>query len=273
MPERDPHIAVREGENALRDLITLVMQEKYGDDWLKHSGLTHERLDRLPVARDTERKRRPLQTPEERLIYYAELPDLGTIIHKNWELFKPVLGDRKEFDVNFERLDDLRNPEAHNRDLWPYEIDLVFGISGTFRQALAGARSQSDNSDKYYPRFERVTDSLGHAVSYPQMSLNTGKSVKAGDRINYQLSAWDPSGEQPEFRIWIHGVRTRMVVDWTSADTVTVEFDEDLINRVIRVEIQMRGKRTRDVNGNADGLADFYYNGIPNQLVSARAKL
>jgi hypothetical protein len=198
---RDPHEAIREGENALRALIEDRLQKAFDASWLEKSGLTPERLKRLEDRKVEEQKRRPLQEAEQRPLYYADVTDLRTIIESHWGLIKPVLGDKKETEVFLDKLEDLRNPDSHQRSLWPYEVDLVYGISGHFRQALAVSRSEADELDTYYPRFERVVDSFGNVISHPETSTFFDHRVRPGTSITYQVEAWNPDIEPLSFRL------------------------------------------------------------------------
>jgi hypothetical protein len=258
----DPHEAIREAENALRDLIAEILEPLLGADWLQQSGLTPERLATLAQRKVAEEKARPLQTPEERLLYYSDLPDLQKIIDKHWERFKPVLGDRQETDVFLNKLNELRNPDAHQRGLWPYEQQLVFGISGHFRQAVAFSRKQVDDLNKYYPRFERVTDSFGFTVS--DGGVSTDRPVRAGDELTYRISAWNPEPEHPlELKAGV-GVGQENGTGWSASDTLMVRLRPQDIERNLYIFIALRGDRTKRLRPNsADQMVWFIYTGIP----------
>ena len=118
---RDPHEAIREAENALRNLIAEILESTLGARWLEESGIVTERLELLRKRKEEEEKRRPLQRPDERLLYYADLSDLRKVIEKHWDQFQPILRDKREFEVFFDKLEDFRNPDAHQRGLWPYD--------------------------------------------------------------------------------------------------------------------------------------------------------
>jgi hypothetical protein len=196
------------------------------------------------------------------LLYYSDLYDLQTIIDKHWERFKPVLGDRRETDVFLNKLNDLRNPDAHQRGLWPFEQQLVLGISGHFRQAVAVSRKQV-GLDKYYPRFERVTDNFGFTLS--SGGISTEQPVKAGQELTYRISAWNPDPEQPlEFSAAV-GVTNKNETGWTMSDTLTVRLRPEDIERQVMVLIIVRGSRTKLLRPYAgDQLVTFSYVGIPD---------
>jgi hypothetical protein len=182
-------------ENVLRDLIETVLSAALGLDWLEKSGLTAERLDGMRGRLAAETASRPGGTVEQRLIYYSDLPDLKTIIDKNWERFKPCLGEKKACDVNLDRLADFRIAEMHGRPLLPFELSLTAGISGEIRNRVAIFRSEMGPSREYFPRIEYVRDSFGN-VRRGHGSAPEGSAVRLilhpGDEIVFDCHAWDP---------------------------------------------------------------------------------
>ena len=263
--ERDPHEAIRQAENALRDLIEETLSKAFATDWLLASGLSPERIVRLRERKGEEQKRRPLQKPEERLLYYADLTDLITIVGKQWPHLSPFLLDKKETEVYLARLEDLRNPDAHQRGLFPYEVDLVFGISGHFRQALALMRSAVDTLDKYYPRFESIVDNFGHAAKHPDIFMTrTETAIRAGDILVFKVSAWSPDDELLEFKVGFGYPAFKDVLPWTTDTTLTVVVAEEHIDRSVYYAIHVRGKRKKENNPHgADDVGWFNYIGIP----------
>lgn len=268
--KRDPHEAISQAENALRDLIEETLFKAFGADRLFASGMSNERIARLGERKEEEQKRRPLQKPEERLLYYADLTDLITIVGKQWPHLSHFLLDKKETEVYLGRLEDLRNPDAHQRGLFPYEVDLVFGISGHFRQALALMRSEVDTLDKYYPRFEQIVDNFGHVAKHPTPMISTGRAIRAGDTLVFKVSAWSPDTEPLEFRVG-RGFPAFELEPWTTDTTLTVLVKEEHIEREVSYSIQLRGKRTRerdssksDAVSKADAAVWFSYVGIPH---------
>jgi len=186
---------ITSAENVLRDLVESILGAALGSDWLEGSGLTAERLDRMRGRLATETSSRPGGAVEQRLIYYSDLPDLKTIIDKNWERFKPCLGDKKACDVNLDRLDDFRTAEMHGRQLLPFELDLTAGISGEIRNKVTIFRSERGPSREYFPRIEYVRDSFGnvrHGHGGAFEDAETGLIFHPGDEIAFDCHAWDP---------------------------------------------------------------------------------
>src|SRR3990172_13440205 len=124
---------LRDTENALRDFIAYVLQEKLGSGWESNSGVSPERLAKWAERKKIEGKRQDAGAVDERLIYYADFYDLQTILRKHWQYFAVALGDLKTIEVWLGELEKTRDPDAHRRELLPHQKDLILGISGEIR--------------------------------------------------------------------------------------------------------------------------------------------
>ena len=191
--------AINTAENALRDLITLLLRKKHGENWVQECGIPLTRIEQWVKRRDEEPNRRPGGMVEQRLIYYSDFYDLITIIGKNWDAgFKACFGDKKRFDVYASRLEAFRNPDAHARALLPFEQELALGITGEIRQAItmylsAGA---GDEEPEHFPRIEEVRDSFGLRVGGSASGEGAGQispiTLRPGDVVVFNGKAWDP---------------------------------------------------------------------------------
>jgi len=255
---RDPGDAIRDGENALRALIEETLEREFGPAWLDESGLSKERIAQIHARQAEEERRRPLQAPEDRPLFYAEIFDLKTIIDRQWELLRPALLDKKETDVFLEKLEDLRNPDAHQRALWPYEVDLVYGISGHFRQALALSRMGVDDADRYYARFERIVDNLGNSIVYPSLQAFGKQAVHPGTELTYRIEAWNPDPDPLQFsaKVW-----NTTVCPLTTETLLRFVLAPEHIRRHLLVDLYMHRHGSRD---QWDDHAVFVYTGIPS---------
>lgn len=120
-------------ENVLRDFIALTLSQKFGPQWEDRLGVTPDRVEKWRSRRKEEAARLSTGNLETRLLYFADFTDIKTVITKNWELFKDVFGEKREFDVLVSILEVFRNPEAHRRGLLPFQEQLVVGICGEIR--------------------------------------------------------------------------------------------------------------------------------------------
>lgn len=124
----------RQTEKALRQLITRIMEEKYGESWIEalekaKSHLKTAVFDRCRKAQ--ERERRVFgNRASTNLIDYSYPHDLFDIIFAEWETFKEIFGrDRNYWSQREQLLSKIRNPLAHNRDevIASYELQIAEG--------------------------------------------------------------------------------------------------------------------------------------------------
>lgn len=183
----DPSDSLRAIEVALR----LAIRHVLGDDWVNAKGAP----DRPPLEakREEERKRRDGAATSGDLLEYVETYHLTTMIHKNWEEFKQVFGDRQRTLVYFKVLEDVRNSIAHSRDLMEFERDLVSGIAGQVRSQVSMYRASVDGSSNYYPRIEKVTDGFGTPGEEAHYGIPTTR-VDMGDLLTFTGSAFSADG-------------------------------------------------------------------------------
>lgn len=196
-PEPMAQIAVVEQD--LRGLIESILSAEFGrDSWLGMSGLTPERISKMDQVRIAEDRSRPGVTIDVPPLRYAELFDLKTIIDRHWEHFKVVFRDKKKFDVYFERLAQVRNPQAHSRELLPFERSLIEGMTGELRNVITLHRSTMDVSGEFYPIIESVRDSFGNEwVAGPGLgTIYTGIRLVVGQVVQFHCKGWDPQARR-----------------------------------------------------------------------------
>lgn len=101
-------------ERALRDFIETVMQEAFGNDWMKRQ-LPGQMLESW-----IDKKSRAVKAGEveQRLIDYADFTDYRVIIERkdNWRLvFQPIFGRAEDVRESFQRLFPVRIATMHSR--------------------------------------------------------------------------------------------------------------------------------------------------------------
>lgn len=174
----DPSSRLISAENALRDLIRHVLSGEHGADWIDHLGVTDDRLTRWKGRQIEETKRREGRTSSNHdLLDYSDLPDLTSIIRKNWPLFKDSLGSKKTFDVYMDRLEAFRVAVVHSRDLLPFERQILSGVSGEIRNRVTIVLAGSDPDREYFPRLERARDSFGNESTEDHDTIQTGLTL------------------------------------------------------------------------------------------------
>jgi HEPN superfamily Swt1-like protein len=258
--------ALKDTENALRDFIGFILQQKLGTEWIDKSGVSNDRIEIWKKRKKSEEKRQEAGVVEERLIYYADFFDLRTILQKNWQEFAPALGDWKTMDVWLGELEKLRDPEAHRRELLPHQKNLISGISGEIRNRLIRYRSKQETTQDYFPRIESVRDSLGSIWTPEEHTsyLPTKKVLRVGDTLDFVITANDPLGETLEY-----GFDNRRItnIQWQDHGTFSIRITEEDIGRYYTPRFCIRSRRKHHAFTNYDDSVEFYYSVLPDRDV------
>ncbi|SHN26851.1 Swt1 family HEPN domain-containing protein [Actinacidiphila paucisporea] len=134
----DPSEALASCERALRELLTVSLRDKFGDNWLQEV-FTPEDLARLREKQEVETKRRTKRgaaAVSASLITYAEFTQLTRLVDRHWDSLNRALGVKKEITVLLDRIEALRNAVAHSRELLPFEQELMSAIAGEIRNRV-----------------------------------------------------------------------------------------------------------------------------------------
>lgn len=225
----EPTDALHSIETALR----LLIMEVLGDDsWLAAPGAPD--LSRLEEKQSEEFKRRDgIAVVSSRLIDYAETYQLTGLIAKNWESFKPAFADKSRTMAYFSIVEDVRNNIAHNRDLAPFERDLISGIAGQLRSQVSIYRSERSAVARYYPLIETVNDNFGNqGPAHRSKRYSSDKPLmrlEVGDVLTFEGSAFDARGKGCRWLVatgnrgWHHVSRTD-VADIAEGDRVAFQY-------------------------------------------------
>ena len=194
---------LKDAENALRDFIAQRLTKSLGTQWIEFCGVTAERIEKWKERKKIEEKRlSSTGVVDERLIYYADFYDLRTILKCRWaEDFSEVFGKWKQMEVWLDTLEEMRNPEAHRRELLPHQKHLAAGISGEIRTRIVRSRSQEVSPDAFFPRIESARDNHGNVYFGDSKSVSTGIVLHPGDELQFVITASDPYGEMVEYGI------------------------------------------------------------------------
>jgi len=251
---------LRDTENALRDFIAVVLHNKLGDQWVENCGVSDERLKQWKERQAVEKKRQKSGIVEGRLLYYADIYDLRTILKKHWSgEFSDALGEWKTMEVWLKELEKLRDPDAHRRELLPHQKHLIAGISGEIRTRLVRYRSKQETSEDYYPRIESVRDSLGNVFSYGESgSINTEMRLRVGDVIEYIVTATDPMGESLEYSIW-----SEYPHKWQDSNILNLRLTEKHVGKRVLVLVAVKSQRKYHAKRDFDDVVIFNYEVLP----------
>lgn len=255
--------AMKDTENALRDFITEVLSQQYGENWVQKCGVTDDRMKVWQQRKENEHYRHESCAVEERLIYYSDFYDLQTILAKNWQHFASAFGDLKTFRVLLSQLEKFRDPDAHRRELMLHQKHLALGICGEIRNKIIQYRSKQETEKDYYPRIESIRDSLGNVwmpYSNYGVSLFTGLRLRVGDAISFQVAAFDPLGEQLLYKV---EVGHRLYLDWQKESEFDVILASEHVQSRLHVSIDVKSEREYHAHGFYDDTADFVYDLLP----------
>ena len=259
-------------ENVLRDIIESVLSKKHGISWLDKTGLPPEKIESWRGRLAEEPRRRPGGMLEQRLIYYSEFYDLENIINKNWNDFKPCLGDKKKFEVYMSRLSAFRNPDAHSRALLPFEEHLVLGITGEIRQTVTMFLSQGSGGPEveYFPRIEEVKDNFGLRVSdngptFTEHKVGTSTMIlRPKDVVLFEAKAWDPENKSPKWLIYFGAKKSRYELEGLEVKfSWQIEEADVAENSWISIDMTSERNYHRHAAGHDSGLI-LSYKVLPN---------
>ena len=258
---------LRDAENALRDFIAFKLQKSVGDSWVEQCGLPEQRIEKWKERKEIEEKKQAAGVVEERLIYYADFYDLKTILKHRWsEDFSKVFGDWKEMEVWLNTLEDLRNPEAHRRELLPHQKHLAAGIAGEIRTRIVRYRSKDVSVDNYFARIESARDNHGNLFTAGDDAwcVSRGTVLHPGDDLEFVITASDPYDQKLEYGLGVRGS-----LRWQDTNEFALKVTADDIRRDFMVRLYIRSERDYHAHGSGEYRHDdsvlFFYTVLPNK--------
>ncbi|MGB2990758.1 MAG: Swt1 family HEPN domain-containing protein [Candidatus Zixiibacteriota bacterium] len=257
---------LRDAENALRDFIAFKLQKSIGDSWIERCGVSPARIEKWKERKEIEEKKQVAGVVEERLIYYADFYDLTTILKHRWpEDFSEVFGKWKEMEVWLSTLEDLRNPEAHRRELLPHQKQLAAGIAGDIRTRIVRYRSKDVGVDNYFARIESARDNHGNLFTAGESgSVNTGIVLHPGEDLEFIITASDPYGQKLQY-----GLLAGSGLRWQDSNEFALKITADHIGREFTVIFYIRSERDyhahRFGQWGCDDFVVFTYTVLPSR--------
>ncbi len=259
--------ALRDIENALRDLIAGVLSAEVGSDWVSQCGASEERIRKWKERKEEEEKRLKGSAIEQKLIYYADFYDLRPILKKHWDKFSPSLGEFKRIDVFLEELERLRVPDAHRRQLLPHQIQLALGISGELRAGILRYRSKHEKYEDSFPRIEGIADNLGNITDGTRVfgvlrkTSDAQVAVRPGDQVVFTIKAVDPEGQPLLYGIRILG--RGLATQWQQSNVLTWDVITEDIAKDRWVELFIRSHRQFHAHEDIDDEVAIRYAVLP----------
>ena len=247
-------------ENSLRRIVERIGIDKYGASWLQNLGVKEKTIRAWEKSREREQHRRSGGLAEDRLIYFSDFFDIETIIRDNWVLFEPVFLDQDQTLVYLSKLRELRNPDAHRRELTESEKALVTGIAGELRTRITRYLSQRDTPDEFFPRIDAMKDSLGNSHGKGPRPV-----IRVGDVIEFIVEGWDPEGAQLEYEWSVSPGDEMSRQDWSPNERFLWEVRPVHIANPTWVNVNMRGPRQPHAEGQRDAGWSIAYTVLPER--------
>lgn len=257
--------ALKDVENSVRNIISYQLNKQFGVDWIMKSGVSEDRLQSWKVRQLEELKR--IGTMDDRLIYYSDFYDLINILKKHWgTCFSTVFGKQNRFEALWEILETFRNPEAHRRELLPYQRNLILGISGKIRTEITSFFSRMETGESYFPRLEAVYDNLGNSWTYgtderDHKVIFTKMVLRPGDILQFTATAFDPLGEPLLYYFITSYLKDD---DWTADSYKTIDVTKDHIRSKFAIEIGLKSNRSYHATSFEDDSVRFIYTVLPS---------
>ena len=256
MNEETPHLnvsqAIEDVEIALRNFISVMLKNKFGNDWINNCGLDPSRVETFDNARTKELERLKSAKIEERLIYYSELSDLLSIVIKNWELFTPVFLKKSKFELYMGTLIGYRIPNSHSRILLVHQKQLAIGISGELRNQIVTYRSKMETGEDIYPRLESITDNLGNFWDMSKGHMANEQILHPGDELVLTINASDPQGGKLKYAL-------HPQPQWQDSNIMTIRITEKHINEPYMFVVVIQSDRSYHADGEYDSAMSWSY--------------
>ncbi len=254
--------ALKDTENSLRDFIAVILQRKLGEQWIEKCGVTESRIETWRKRKLTEEKRQFPGSVEERLLYYADFYDIGTILEKHWSgEFSSAFGELRTMRVWLGEMERFRDPDAHRRELLPHQQHLVSGIAGEIRTRLISYRSKTDTSESYYPRMESVRDSVGNGITDGGILQCRTTRLRPGDVLDFVVTASDPLGSDLEYAITVSGHHHSLA--WQRSNHLSLTIAKEHVMKAFTVILWIRSPREFHAQSYYDDSSTFVYEILP----------
>lgn len=217
-------------ENLLRAIIIDILGEHPSD----YKGISEEKANRWEEKREEQTKKDNGRCFEPRLIYYSEFYDLGIIIEKNWEQFKPIFKDKKRFQVFYKEISDHRNTVAHGRYLIGCQNLLLEGILRDTKNLRTMYHNKNTNLDDFFIRIYKISDNLGN-VWTDTIKPESRPILKVGDEYELTIEAHDP--KERKIHYYCVHPHTKEKSPQQTSPVIEIKIDESMIKRCLTLSI------------------------------------
>ncbi len=233
---------ISEFENILRRLVISMI----GDSDDSNYKVSPSRIEKWKVKREIERKKNNGILYEKRILFYSDFYDLETIIDKNWELFKPILKDKKRFFVFFKEISQYRNTIAHGRSLIKSQKNLLSGILKDLKNQITQFHNINRNMDDYFIEILNISDNLGN--SWGKSSFDRPPRLpilRVDDEYELLIDANDPKDREIQYEIKRFESNFKIV---QKENRFTFKINESMIGRLVSFRIIVSTPKSEYIN-------------------------
>lgn len=184
-------------ENTLRQLIIDILGDADDSDYK----ISSEISDKWFAKRKVEQNKNDGFLFEKRIIFYSNFEDLGVIIDKNWDLFLPILKDKKRFQVFFKEVAHFKKVINSGKTLIQSQENLLSGIVMDIKNAITIYNNQKNLVDDYFISIQKISDNLGTSWTNSQTEQQKKPILKVGDAYELLVEANDPKDRTIEYQL------------------------------------------------------------------------
>lgn len=261
MMELDVTQSLKDTENSLRDFVSLVLEKAHGPNWIEKAGLSSKTLEQWNRHKENERNKQGSGVVESRLIYYADFSDLEKLLERNWDHFSAAFESISDMRFYLGELKRLRDPDAHRRELLPYQKHLILGVSGEIRTRIIRYRSALETADGYFPRIGSARDSVGNIWTPGELRhVCTGHVLHPEDVVDYVVTASDPLGKPLRYRLRINLTEYTL---WQDDHVLSFRVRNSDIGRNFYLQVEIQSGRSLNWGNGADDGVEFDYCVLP----------
>ncbi len=222
---------INEYENTLRRLIIQIIG---GDDSSPYK-VSEDRIIKWEEKREIEIKKNNGIIFENRLLYYSDFYDLEKIILKNWDLFLPILNNKKRFEIFFAEVENFRNTIAHGRNLISGQEFLLKGILSDLKNLITLYHNKNEMKEDFFVEIIKITDNLGNI--WDRQLKTPNPILRVGDEYELIIEANDPKERRIEYEIFTMSGTLKITQDFNRFNFI---IENKLVSRLVSLYIVVR---------------------------------
>lgn len=139
---------------------------------------------------------------EKRIIFYADLFDLKTIIENNWKVFEAIFKNKERFLVFFNEVYQLKNTINLGKELTKSQLELLSGITTDLKNNYTKFSNKKNSRSEYFININAVSDNLGTTWEKSTLQETKKPILKVGDEYELLVDANDPKDREIEYQLF-----------------------------------------------------------------------